>query len=235
MSTPDRLQLHTAVAAFPNPQRVRLFLYEKGIADKIDEVLMDLTPVGEQRQWRHLKRNPWGEAPTLELPDGTHLAESNAIARYLDQSYDGRRIMGNTVQEQAEDTMWTDRIVVQIMTRLVTSFHVQHTGLGFKLELTHNEAWGEHSRKEALGSAALVNRHLSDGREWLLGGAEPTWSDIALAVTIAFSKFGPIQTPLDERFEHLDNYWQRWKKRPSFRAAYRDGAGLAELAELSKQ
>ena len=122
---------------------------------------------------------------------------------------------------------------MQILYRIVTNFHVQHQGLGPKLELTHNPQWGEHCRKEALAHAALVNRHLSDGRQWLLGGAEPTFSDMTLCVAVAFGKFGPNQTMLDERFEHIDAYWQRWKARPSFQAAYRDGAGLEELAHLS--
>jgi len=230
----ERLRLYTSPAAFPNPQRVRLLIYEKGIEDKIEEVVLDMTPIGEQRGWRHLKRNPWGETPTLEFADGSFLAESVAIARFLDVSFGGRRVMGSTPREQAEDTMWNDRIWVQILYPLVTMFHVKHTGLGTKLELTHNPDWGEHCRKEALAHAALVNRHLSDGREWLLGGDAPNFSDMTLCTAIAFSKFGPNETPLDERFEYLDRYWQRWKGRGAFRLAYRDGGGLAELAELGQ-
>lgn len=231
----DRLRLYTAVAAFVNPQRVRLLMAEKGIVDKIEEVLLDVSPIGEQRGWRHTNRNQWGEVPTLELKDGTYLSEAGAIARYLDQSYEGRRILGATAREQAEDSQWDSRIWVQILYRLVTTFHVMHAGLGHKLELTHNPQWGVHCRKEAIAHTALVNRHLADGRQWLLGGSEPTFADITLCVAIAFSKFGPIETPLDERFEHIDAYWQRWKARPSFQQAYRDGAGLAELAGLAGQ
>jgi glutathione S-transferase len=37
-------------------------------------------------------------------------------------------------------------------------------------------------------------------------------------------------TPLDERFEHLDAYWQRWQGRAAFQAAYSDGSsGVPEL------
>jgi glutathione S-transferase len=229
------LRLFTSPSAFPNPQRVRLFMHEKGIADPFDERIYDMTPVGEQRQWRHLKMNPWGETPTLELSDGTSLAETDAIVRYLDQSYPGRRIMGETPLQQGQDTMWNNRIWVHILYRLVTTFHVLHNGLGPKLELTTNHAWGEHCRKEALAHAALVDRHLADGRDWLLGGDAPTFADITLATAIAFSKFPVIATPLDERFEHLEAYWQRWMLRPSFQAAYADGrSGLKELKNLGK-
>ncbi len=51
---------------------------------------------------------------------------------------------------------------------------------------------------------------------------------MTLCTAIAFSKFGPNLTPPDERFEHLDRFWQN-KARDSLKGAYADGAGLAEL------
>jgi len=223
-------RLFTSPSAFPNPQRLRLFLHEKGIADQFEEHVYDMAPGGEQRQWRHLKMNPWGETPTLRLADGTILSETAAIVRYLDQAFPGRRIMGETPMEQGLDTMWDNRIWVHILYRITTMFHVLHQGLGPKLELTHNPAWGEHCRKEALAHAGLVNQHLADGRDWMLGGEAPTFSDITLATAVAFSKFPVNATPLDERFEHIDRFWRGWQERPAFRAAYADGnSGVAEL------
>ncbi len=55
-----------------------------------------------------------------------------------------------------------------------------------------------------------------------------------LAVSIAFSKF-PVNTPLEERFEYLDYYWNRWKERDSFKRGYADGgSGLEELEYLER-
>ena len=231
----ERLKLYTSPSAFPNPQRLRLFLHEKGIAEQFEETIYDMSPGGDQRKWPHLKMNPWGETPTLVLSDGHYLSEAAAIARYLDQVHDGRKIMGRSPLEQGMDTMWENRIFTHILYRIVTMFHVMHEGLGAKLELTHNRQWGEHCRKEALAHAALVDRHLSDGRPWMIGGDEPTFADITLCTAIAFSKFPVNATPLDERFEHLDAIWQRWKARPGFQCAYADGnSGLAELAHLHK-
>ena len=233
--TVPKLSLFTSPSALPNPQRLRLFMHEKGIAHHFDEIVYDMTTVGEQRGWRHLKMNPWGETPTLQFADGTTISETAAIARYLDQAYPGRKIMGADALEQGLDNMWDNRIWVHVLYRIVTAFHVLHTGLGFKLELTRNEAWGEHCRKEALSHAALVDRHLSDGRQWLIGGAEPTFADMTLCTTIAFSKFPANATPLDERFEFLDTYWKRWQQRPSFQAAYVDGqSGIPDLALQAK-
>ena len=38
---------------------------------------------GASRTAEFLKRNPWGQVPTVELDDGRTLAQSNAIIRYL--------------------------------------------------------------------------------------------------------------------------------------------------------
>ncbi len=228
-----RLRIYTSPSAFPNPQRVRLFAHEKGIAGELDEVIYDMAPGGQQRQWPHLKMNPWGETPTLALPDGSFLAESAAIARYLDLSFPGRKVTGETAQEQAADMMWDARVYTHVLYRIVTMFHVYKEGLGFKLEPVHNPAWGEYCRAQAMVHAAKVDAHLADGRPWLLGGDAPTFSDITLCTAIAFGKYPGNDTALDERFEHIDAYWKRWKERPSFTRAYADGnSGLAELKEL---
>lgn len=199
MSTKTRI--YTSPSAFPNPQRLRLFLHEKGIADAFEEVIYDMAPGGEQRGWRHLRMNPWGETPTLALSDGTHLSESAAIVRYLDAAHEGRRVTGGTPLEQGLDTMWDDRIWLQILYRLTTLFHVSHQGLGPKLALRSNPQWGEHCRKEALSHAALVDRHLGEGRTWPKGAPgclaarirpSPT---ITLCTAIAFSKVGPVPPP----------------------------------------
>ena len=231
----DKPLIYTSPSAFPNPQRLRLFMHEKGIAGEFEEIIYDMAPGGEQRKWPHLKMNPWGETPTLQLQNGHYLSETIAIARYLDQEFPGRKIMGDSPIEQGLDAMWENRIWTHILYRIVTMFHVMHQGLGPKLELTHNPQWGEHCRKEALSHAALVDRHLADGRAWMLGGEHPTFADITLCTAIAFSKFPVNATPLDERFEHLDALWKRWQTRQSFQAAYADGgSGLAELDHLKK-
>lgn len=227
-----RVTIYTSPAVFPNPQRVRLFAHEKGIAGELDEVVYDMAPGGQQRQWRHLAMNPWGETPTLALPDGTFLTESPAIARYLDGRFPGRKIMGETPEEQAVDAMWDARVFTHVLYRLTTMFHVLKQGLGFKLEPVHNPAWGEYCRAQAMAHAAKLDAHLADGRPWLAGGEAPGFGDITLCTAIAFSKFPAVETPLDERFEHLDGYWRRWKARPSFAAAYADGGGLEELEGL---
>jgi glutathione S-transferase len=153
------------------------------------------------------------------LADRSFLSETSAIARYLGDSFDDCKIMGTTAHERGLDKMRNNRVWGHILYPIVTAFHVLHQGLGSKLERTHDPARGEHSRTVALAHAALVDRHLSDGRPWLLGGDQPTFSDITLATAIGFSKSPVNVTPLDERCEHLDALGRRWQ---TFLAAYAD-------------
>jgi glutathione S-transferase len=63
-----------------NGYKVRLLLHQLGIP--FERVELDIVR-GETRTPEFLARNPNGRIPTLELEDGTHLAESNAILWYL--------------------------------------------------------------------------------------------------------------------------------------------------------
>ena len=63
-----------------NGYKVRLLLAQLGADYRWTEVDID---AGETRTPTFLKRNPNGRIPTLELDDGTNLAESNAILWYL--------------------------------------------------------------------------------------------------------------------------------------------------------
>jgi glutathione S-transferase len=63
-----------------NGYKVRLLLAQLG--QRYDWTDLDLD-AGATRDPKFLKRNPNGRIPTLELDDGTNLAESNAILWYL--------------------------------------------------------------------------------------------------------------------------------------------------------
>jgi glutathione S-transferase len=63
-----------------NGYKVRLLLAQLGQRYEWSDLDID---TGETRTPEFLKRNPNGRIPTLELDDGTNLAESNAILWYL--------------------------------------------------------------------------------------------------------------------------------------------------------
>ncbi|MGI9308502.1 MAG: glutathione S-transferase family protein [Gammaproteobacteria bacterium] len=58
---------------------------------------------GDTRTAEFLSKNPNGRIPLLELPDGRHLAESNAILCYL---ADGSEFFGNDAWSRARILQW---------------------------------------------------------------------------------------------------------------------------------
>ena len=61
-------------------RRVRIFIAEKSL--QVEVVSMDLHKDNRTPEFR--KKNPMGTLPVLELDDGTCIAESMAICRYLE-------------------------------------------------------------------------------------------------------------------------------------------------------
>jgi len=81
----------------PNPRIVRMFMAEKGI--EMPKQTVDLRG-GENRQEEHLKRNPHGQMPTLELDDGSYLSEITAICEYLEEKNPKPAMIGSTAEER---------------------------------------------------------------------------------------------------------------------------------------
>src|SRR6185437_1889515 len=95
----------------PNPRIVRIFMAEKGI--EMPKQTVDLRG-GENREAAHLKRNPHGQMPTLELDNGHYVSEVVAICEYLDEKHPTPPMIGSTAEERAESRMWTRRIDINI-------------------------------------------------------------------------------------------------------------------------
>ena len=68
-------------AGAPNPRRVLIFAAEKRL--QVDVMNVDLRG-GDTKKAAFLAKNPSGKIPVLELEDGTCIAESVAICRYLE-------------------------------------------------------------------------------------------------------------------------------------------------------
>jgi len=83
-----------------NGYKVRLLLHQLGIP--FERVEVDIVR-GETRTPEFLARNPNGRIPVLELDDGSHLAESNAILCYL---ADGTPFLPADRLERARVLQW---------------------------------------------------------------------------------------------------------------------------------
>ena len=89
-----------------NAQRVRVFLAEKGL-----EVPTEQLNVRDDDQFAEpfTSMNPFHCVPFLELDDGTVIAESMSICRYLEELHPEPALFGRTAEERAVIDMWLRR------------------------------------------------------------------------------------------------------------------------------
>ena len=64
----------------PNPRMVRMFIAEKGIELPMESI--DIIKGNASRTEEHIKKNPTGGSPVLELDDGSYLSEITVICEY---------------------------------------------------------------------------------------------------------------------------------------------------------
>lgn len=91
----------------PSPRRVRMFLSEKRIS--VQTVEVDLGK-GEHLTPAFQGVNPWCTVPVLELDDGTRIAETTAIWRFLEELCPEPPLMGIDAKDKAIVTMWERRM-----------------------------------------------------------------------------------------------------------------------------
>ena len=90
----------------PSAQRVRVFMAEKGIEVPIEPLNVR---AGEQFAAPFSSMNPFHCVPFLELDDGTVIAESMSICRYLEELNPTPALYGRTAEERAVIDMWERR------------------------------------------------------------------------------------------------------------------------------
>ena len=89
-----------------NAQRVRVFLAEKGITVPTEQLnVRDDDQFAEP----YTSMNPFHCVPFLELDDGSVIAESITICRYLEELNPEPSLFGRTPEERADVDMWLRR------------------------------------------------------------------------------------------------------------------------------
>jgi glutathione S-transferase len=124
---------------------------------------------GETKRPEFLARNPFGQIPVIELDDGRHLAQSNAIIRYLAR---GTELLPDDPFTQAKIDEWLFWEQYSHEPYIaVCRFHMLYLGRPREAR----EAWRVERGEAALD---LMERHLSSHP--YLVGATITIADIAL-------------------------------------------------------
>ncbi|MFC5507244.1 MULTISPECIES: glutathione S-transferase family protein [Hyphomicrobiales] len=194
----------------PNPRRVRIFFAEKGVP------LPELVPVDigkrEHKSEAFTKLNPAQRLPVLVLDDGTALAETIAICRYVESLHPLPPLFGRDAREQALVEMWNRRIELGLFAAVAAVFRHSHPSMA-ELE-TQVPEWAEANREQIDDHLWLLELQLAGSR--LVCGEELTVADITAGIAIDFMK--PSRIPLPEDFVQIRRWHAELTARPSWKA-----------------
>ncbi len=193
----------------PNPRRVRIFLAEKGIQVPVEQVNI---ASGEHKQPDYLAKNPMGTLPTLELDDGTCLAESVAICRYFEETKPEPNLMGTDTKERAIIEMWNRRMELDLFSLIAQAF--RNTSEFFKGRIPQVPEWGKVCKESALKRIEWLDRQLANRQ--FIAGDRYTIADITTLVAIDFGR--PTDIRIQPEQKNLSRWHQAVSSRPSAKA-----------------
>ena len=166
----------------PNPRRVRIFAAEKGISLPSKEVSI---PAREHKAPGFVAKNPRGQTPALELDDGTVIAESVAICRFLEALHPDPPLFGRTPTEIGVIEMWNRRVEMILMPPVGAVW--VHTHRFTAAIPGRNAEWGESNRPRIADAFAFFDRSLENSE--FLAGDKFSMADILLLTTVDFATF----------------------------------------------
>ena len=194
----------------PNPRRLRIFVAEKGLKIPVEQV--DIF-TGKNRTPEMLAKNPAGGLPVMELDDGTHLAESVAICRYLESLHPEPNMMGQNSREQAEIEMWNRRVELGLFGAAGRAF--QHTNELFKERLKQFPEYGETQRDVTKQQLQWLDAQIGNKR--FIVGDRFTIADITAEVAVDFAAQA-AGVNADPELKNLGRWYQSVSSRPSAKA-----------------
>jgi glutathione S-transferase len=198
---------------FPNPARVRMAVSEKGLADRVEYVTVNV-PEGEHKKPAFLAKNPAAAVPVLELDDGTCIAECTAITEYLDNVTGEPTLTGKSPRERALIHMMQRRTEATLLDAVATYFHHATPGLGPHIETYQNREWGEKNRERALDGMRYLDRVL-DKQSFVAGNAF-SMADITVFAGLIFADVAKIAIPAE--LTNLLSWRANIATRPSVRS-----------------
>jgi glutathione S-transferase len=206
----ETMKLYDSIG--PNPRIVRMFMAEKGI--EMPKQAVDLRK-GENREAEHLRRNPHGQMPTLELDDGSYLSEITAICEYLEEKNPEPAMIGSTAEERAECRMWTRRVDLNIAEPLTNGYRFGEALKFFEKRIPVAAEASPGLKMIAANRLKWLNEQMADGRDYLCG-KRFTLADILLYCFVDFGN--QIGQPLDAANKNIAAWFKRVGERPSVQA-----------------
>ena len=191
----------------PNPRRVRIFLAEKRVS--IPRVEVDLGKL-EHKTAGFSALNPFQTIPILELDDGTRIAESIAICRYIEALWPAPNLFGLTPVEQAMIEMWQRQLELRLLLPIAQVVRHSHPKMA-EMECPQIPDWAAANRPRVLKAMAIIDEAVRDRP--FIAGDRFTVADITGLVALDFAKSARIAIPPE--LVHLNRWHEALKMRPS--------------------
>ncbi len=191
----------------PSPRRVRIFLAEKGVS--IPYVEVDLAKL-DHKTPEFSALNPFETIPILELDDGTRIAETMAICRYIEALRPEPNLFGLAALELATIEMWQRQLELRLFLPIAQVVRHGHPKMA-EMEKPQIPDWAAANRSKALKAMALVDEALRDRQ--FIAGDRFTVADITGLVALDFAKSARIAIPPE--LVHLNRWREALKMRPS--------------------
>ncbi len=197
------------LSAGMHPRRVRIFMAEKGLSIERHEV--DAAG-GANAMPDFLRLNPLGKLPVLELDDGSAIAESLAICRYLEASHPQPPLMGTTPQASAHTEMWTLRMDHELSQPIALAFmHSSDFYRGRVEQVPEVASW---ARNRALQTMAWLDGELAERSH--IAGDNYTLADIVAQCACVLGKAVGLRIPPE--MTYLSRWFTQVSARPTARA-----------------
>ena len=201
-------------ALAPNPRRVRMFLAEKGM--EIPSVQVN-TREREQFSDDFKKVSPRSIVPVLELDDGTCIAESVAICRYIEEIQPAPPLFGRDAREKALVEMWNRHAETDgygpagQMVRNSAPMFADRGIAGVPGGVPQIPALAERGRHTLDRFIHYLNGHLADST--FLAGDNFSIADITAFVGVEFSQRADYELPAN--VDHVKRWRDAIAARPS--------------------
>lgn len=192
-----------------HPRRVRIFLAEKGVAMERREV--DAAG-GANSSADFRKLNALGKLPVLELDDGSTIAESLAICRYLESVYPEPPLMGRSPRETALIDMWTLRMEYELSRPIAEVF--LHSGEFYRSRVHQVPQIADWSRARVLSTMSWLDGELA--QRPFIAGERYSMADIVAQCALVLGKATGQRIPAE--MAHLSRWFAEVAARPSARS-----------------
>ncbi len=197
----------------PSPQRVHIFLLEKGV--QIPFEFVDLQAKAQLSE-AYRKINPRCTVPALVLEDGTVISEVISICHYLESTYPEIPLMGSNAKERALISEWDHRTELESLLAIADALRnksdaFQGRALPGALDVEQIPELVPRGIARINGFFEILNEQLGDNQ--YVAGSAFSMADITAFVSVNFSRWVKVQAP--EELIHLHRWHRDISRRPS--------------------